>query len=95
MEIGIRLALGAAPTAIQRLIVGQSTRAALAGVAIGIIAAFGLSRFVATMLFGVTTHDLATFIIVPSLLLAIAFAAASVPARHAATVDPMIALRAE
>ena len=94
-EIGIRLALGAAPTAVRRLIVTQSTLAALAGIAIGIVAAFGLARFVATMLFAVTTHDMLTFIMVPAVLVSIAFAAAWAPARHAANVDPMIALRAE
>jgi hypothetical protein len=94
-EIGIRLALGATPAGVRHMVVVQSTRLALAGVVLGIIAALGMARLVAAMLFGVRTYDVITFVLVPCMLLSIAFAAAWVPARHAANVDPLTALRAE
>jgi putative ABC transport system permease protein len=94
-EIGIRLALGATPAGVWHMVVVQSTRMAAAGVAIGIIAAFAMARLIAAMLFGVTMHDVVTVVVVPCVLLSIAVAAAWVPARHAANVDPLIALRVD
>jgi predicted permease len=94
-EIGIRLALGAMPSAVRRMMVIQSTRLVVAGVAIGLTSALGLTRLVSALLFGVTPHDAVTFLAVPCALVAIAIVAAWVPARRAARVDPAVALRAE
>jgi len=94
-EIGIRLALGAMPSAVRRMMVVQSARIVVAGVAIGLAGALGLTRLVAALLFGVTPHDAITFVAVPCGLIAVAVAAAWVPARHAARIDPACALRTE
>jgi predicted permease len=94
-EFGIRNALGADRGSILSLVIREGLRTAGIGVAIGIAAAFGLTRFLQSMLFGVTLHDPAIFGGVCVLLLAVAAAACYVPARRATTVDPMVALRAE
>ena len=94
-EIGIRLALGAESGHVLKLVVYQGMRLALAGVIIGIASALGLSRLLATFLFGVKERDLAVFILVPLVLTAVSFIAVWLPARRAARVDPAIALRAE
>ncbi|HMD33659.1 MAG TPA: FtsX-like permease family protein, partial [Vicinamibacterales bacterium] len=94
-EFGIRNALGADRGSILSLVIKEGLRTAGIGVAIGIAAAFGLTRFLQSMLFGVTLHDPAIFGAVCVLLLAVAAAACYVPARRATTVDPMVALRAE
>jgi predicted permease len=94
-EIGIRVALGARSNDVVRMVVGASLRLTLAGLAIGIIAAFALARPLAVLLFELSAHDIATFTIVPAILGIVALAASWVPARRAAHVDPLKALRAD
>ena len=92
-EMGIRQALGAQQSDILRLVMGQGVRLALTGVAVGVGAAFGLTRLMTTLLFHVTATDPATFIAVAFLFLLVALAASYVPARRATRIDPMVALR--
>jgi putative ABC transport system permease protein len=94
-EIGVRMAIGARPTEIVLMILRQGMALALAGVALGVLGAFVLTRAVKSLLFGVTPTDPATFSLVAAVLAAAAFAACYVPARRAAQVDPLRALRAE
>ncbi len=94
-EIGIRMALGAASSSVRNMVLRQGMTVALIGVVIGIASAFGLTRVIATFLFGVTERDPIVFIGVPLLLSAVAFLAVWLPARRAARVDPVIALRTE
>jgi predicted permease len=94
-EIGTRLALGASPTHVWRLVVGEGIRLALCGVAVGVGASLGLTRVLAGLLFGVTPTDAATYVAVPLVLLLTALLACWLPARRAAKVDPMVALRYE
>ncbi|HEV8336570.1 MAG TPA: ABC transporter permease [Candidatus Polarisedimenticolia bacterium] len=94
-EIGIRMALGAERREILKMVLGQGTMMALLGVVIGLGVAFGLTRLIATMLFQVSATDPPTFSLVPVLLLLVAVLAAYLPARHAARVEPMVALRDE
>jgi len=94
-EIGVRMALGAQRLEVMRLVLGQGARMAVIGVAIGGVAALGLTRLMANQLFGVTAHDPLTFIGVAGLILLVAVAACFVPARRAMRVDPVVALRSE
>jgi ABC-type antimicrobial peptide transport system permease subunit len=94
-EIGIRLALGAQPRNILRLIVGQGMLLALCGIGVGLLAAFGLTRVLASLLFGVTPTDAMTFIATPLLLAVVAMLACYLPARRATKVDPLVAMRHE
>ncbi|MBL8170952.1 MAG: ABC transporter permease [Acidobacteria bacterium] len=94
-EIGVRMALGARSVDVWRLILGQGLKVVVLGVAIGLIAAFALSRVMASLLFGITASDPQTYASVAVLLVIVALLACFVPARRAAKVDPMIALRAE
>jgi putative ABC transport system permease protein len=94
-EIGMRLALGAHPRDVLRLIVGQGMRLVLAGMVIGTAGAVSLTRLMASLLYGVSPTDAATFLAVAALLTVVAMAACYVPARRAMRVDPMVALRCE
>jgi ABC-type antimicrobial peptide transport system permease subunit len=94
-EIGIRMSLGAQRQQVMRLVIGQGMRLALAGLAIGLTAAFALTRVLTSLLFGVSAHDPLTFVLVPLGLLAVSVLACYVPARRAIGVDPIIALRYE
>ncbi len=94
-EIGVRMALGAQRADVLRLVLRQGATMALAGVALGIALALGLTRLMSSQLFGVTPHDPLTFAAVGLVLIAVALAACYLPARRAATVDPIVALHAE
>jgi ABC-type antimicrobial peptide transport system permease subunit len=94
-EIGIRVALGASPAAVRRLVVRRGLGLVTGGLAIGGLGAMMLTRFMSTLLFGVKATDPATFTVVALVLAAAALLASYFPARSATTVDPIIALRAE
>lgn len=94
-EIGIRMALGAGPHSMTGMIVGEGALLALIGIGLGIGAALVLTRLIANFLFGVTATDLVTFGAVSMLLTLVALAGCYIPARRAAKVDPMVALRYE
>jgi putative ABC transport system permease protein len=92
-EIGIRLALGARPSSMATTVVTQGIRHAIAGVALGVPAAFLLSRVMSSMVFGVTPHDPLTFTALPILIVAVTSLACYLPARRAARVDPVVAIK--
>jgi predicted permease len=94
-EIGIRMALGADRASIRKLVVWHGMRLALVGMVVGIGASFGLTRLIASFLFGVKTWDPTAFIAVPAVLATVALLAVWLPATRAARVEPMMALRVE
>jgi len=94
-EIGIRMALGAQPRDVLKLVLGQGLKLALTGAAIGIAGALALTRLIQGLLFQVSPTDPVTFISVTALLTIVALAASYLPARRAMRVDPMVALRYE
>jgi putative ABC transport system permease protein len=94
-EIGIRLALGAEPSRIRNMVVFQGLRLALAGAVCGLAAAFGLTRLIASFLFGVKVWDPLAFFVVPIILVCVALVAAWLPAMRASRIDPIHALRYE
>ena len=93
-EIGVRTALGARPRDIVRLVVRQALLITAGGLVVGLAAASALVRYLSTFLFGVSTHDPASFVAVPIVLAVVAIAASVAPARRAARVDPQRVLRA-
>ncbi len=94
-EIGVRMALGAGRGDILRLVMGKSLRLIVWGTMVGLIAALAVLRVLSSLLFGVGSHDPATFVVVTLLLVAVALVATLVPARLASRVDPIVALRCE
>jgi ABC-type antimicrobial peptide transport system permease subunit len=94
-EIGIRMAMGAQPGTVERFVLRQGLVLTLIAVALGWPAAWMLAKLSASFLYGIYPHDALTFAIVPPFLAAIALAACWIPARRAASIDPMQALRTE
>jgi ABC-type antimicrobial peptide transport system permease subunit len=91
-EIGVRLALGAQPRTVVRMILHEGAIMAMVGVALGVAGALALTRVMKALLFGISTTDPWTFVASAALVIAVALGAAWVPARHAARVDPKTAL---
>lgn len=94
-EIGVRMALGARPLDVLKLVLRQGMILTLIGVVVGLAGALALTRVMSSLLFGVTERDPITFGVVAALLIAVAFIACFVPARRATRVDPLLALRCE
>jgi len=94
-EIGIRMAIGARPGDVFRMILGQGMKLALIGVLVGLVGAFALTRLMASMLFGVRPTDATTFSVISVLLIAVALLACYLPGRRATKVEPVISLRYE
>lgn len=94
-EMGIRMALGADAQAVRNMVIRQGMTVVIIGVVIGVACALGLTRVIASFLFGVTTHDPLVFATVPLVLTAVALVSVWLPARRASRVDPVVALRTE
>jgi len=94
-EIGIRMAMGARPAQVQRLVLSESVALTVVASMAGLAGAWGLTRYLKSMLYGVTELDAVTFAVMPVVLISIALVASFVPARRASRVDPMTALREE
>jgi len=94
-EIGIRAALGASYGNLLGSVLGKGVQLSIVGTVVGIPAALALSGMLASVLYGISPHDATVFVAVPAILILVALAASYLPARQAARVDPMIALRYE
>ncbi|HEX9761412.1 MAG TPA: ABC transporter permease [Candidatus Acidoferrales bacterium] len=94
-EIGVRMALGAQPGDVMRLVIGQAVRLTVIGLVLGLGAAYGLSRWMASLLFEMSATDPLTYAVIPFILAVVAVLATYIPARRAMRVDPVIALRYE
>jgi predicted permease len=94
-EIGVRVALGAQRRDVLKLVIGQGMILVLVGIVIGLSASFALTRFMKSVLFGVSPTDPVTFIVIPLLFVGVAVMACYIPSRRATKVDPMVALRYE
>jgi ABC-type antimicrobial peptide transport system permease subunit len=94
-EIGLRMALGAQRTDVMKMVVGHGVLITATGIGIGVVAAIALTRLMSSLLFNVTPTDPITFVVVSVALSGVALAACFIPARRAAKVDPMVALRYE
>jgi putative ABC transport system permease protein len=92
-ELGIRLALGATSAEVRGMVFRQGLGLTIAGVVVGLVAAFGLTRLVANLLFNMSPMDPITFTLIPIILIAVASVAIYLPARRASRVDPVVALR--
>jgi hypothetical protein len=94
-EIGVRIALGAAPSSVVRLLLARGVRPAVAGLAAGVVVTYLTGHVLSSLLFQVQPTDLVTFVAISSGLLLVTFVASYLPARHAASVDPIVVLRDE
>ncbi len=94
-EIGVRMALGATPTMVLRLIVGRGMTLLAAGVAVGLVGAWGATKLLRTMLFGVEPTDPVSYLTVVAVFAVVALLASVIPGRRAAMVDPLEAIRTE
>jgi len=94
-EIGVRMALGASQSSILKMILAKGVRLIVPGIALGIFASYALTRFLVSQIWGISPVDPWTFSSVIALVTLVALAACLLPARRAATVDPLVALRYE
>jgi len=94
-EFGIRLAVGASSGALLRLVLGQAAKLVSIGICLGLVGAMVVARAISSLLYGISPFDTATFASVSLVLAVVAFLASYIPARRAASIDPMVALRYE